>query len=124
MDLILDTHTLLWLVTGDRRLSPALVAQLADPDTHCFVSAVTAWEYSDLHRRGRLPGSVSLPLAQERFGFTVLDLPAELWKEAEALPDIHGDPVDRMLIAHARAANLVLVTADRQVRRYPVRSFW
>lgn len=124
MDLILDTHTLLWLVTGDRRLSQTLVAGLADPDTHCFVSAVTAWEYSDLHRRGRLPGSVPLPLAQERFGFSLLDLPADLWTQAEALPDIHGDPVDRMLIAHAIAANLVLVTADRKIARYPVRTLW
>ncbi|HEX8363911.1 MAG TPA: type II toxin-antitoxin system VapC family toxin [Allosphingosinicella sp.] len=124
MDLILDTHTLLWLVTGDRRLSQALVAQLADPDTRCFVSGVTAWEYSDLHCRGRLPGSVPLPLAQERFGFAILDFPADLWTHAAALPDIHGDPVDRMLIAHAIAANLVLVTADREIARYPVRTLW
>jgi PIN domain nuclease of toxin-antitoxin system len=124
MDLILDTHALLWLVTGDRRLSRTLVAQLADPDTRCFVSAVTAWEYSDLHHRGRLPGSVPLPLAQERFGFSILDLPADLWAQADALPDHHGDPVDRMLIAHAIAANLVLVSADRQIDRYRVRTLW
>lgn len=122
MDLVLDTHMLLWLVTGDRRLSHAVVAQLAEPDTRCFVSAVNAWEYSDLHSRGRLPGSVPLPLAQERFGFSILDLPADLWELAESLPDIHGDPVDRMLIAHAIAANLVIVTADREVARYPVRT--
>jgi PIN domain nuclease of toxin-antitoxin system len=124
MDLILDTHTLLWLVTGDRRLSQTLAAQLAEPVTRCFVSVVTAWEYSDLHRRGRLPGSVPLPLAQERFGFAILDLPADLWIQAEALPDIHGDPVDRMLIAHAIVADLVLVTADRRIAEYPVRSLW
>lgn len=124
MDLILDTHALLWLVTGDRRLSAAVADQLADPDTNLFVSAVTAWEYTDLHLRGRLPGSVPLQLAQAGFGFSVLDLPAELWTQAESLPEIHGDPVDRMLVAHAIAANLVLATADREVRRYPVRTLW
>lgn len=124
MDLILDTHTLLWLVTGDHRLSQTFVAQLGDADTRCFVSAVTAWEYSDLHRRGRLPGSVPLPLAHERFGFAILDLPAGLWTQAEALPDIHGDPVHRMLIAHAVAEDLTIVTADRRIQSYPVRTLW
>jgi PIN domain nuclease of toxin-antitoxin system len=44
--------------------------------------------------------------------------------QADSLPDIHRDPVDRMLIAHAIAAGLVLVTADRQIDRYPVRTLW
>lgn len=124
MDLILDTHCLHWLVTGDRRLSRDFVAQLADPKARCFLSAVTAWEYSDLHGRGRLPGSAPLPIAQERFGFAILDLPADLWTRADALPDIHRDPIDRMLIAHAIAAGLVLVTADRRIAEYPVRVLW
>jgi PIN domain nuclease of toxin-antitoxin system len=124
MDLILDTHALLWIVTGDRRLSPKVLARLADPDTSCFISAVTAWEYSDLHRRGRLPGSIPLPLAEERFGFSILDLPAEVWLQADTLPDIHRDPVDRMLVAHAIAANLVLVTGERKIHGYPVQILW
>ena len=124
MDLILDTHVLLWLVTGHRQLSQALIARLADPDTRCFVSAVTAWEYSDLHRRGRLPASVPLPVAQERFGFAILDLPSDVWTQAEALPDIHGDPVDRMLVAHTRALGMTLATSDRDIRRYPVETLW
>jgi PIN domain nuclease of toxin-antitoxin system len=124
MDLILDTHVLLWLVTGDRRLSRSFVDQLGDPDTRLFVSAVTAWEYSDLHGRGRLPGSVPLSSVQEKFGFTILDLPADLWTRAEALPDIHGDPVDRMLVAHALAAGLAIATADSTIRSYPVPTLW
>jgi len=124
MDLILDTHVLLWLTTGDRKLSRKLIDKLADPDTRCFVSAVTAWEFSDLHFRGRLPGSVALPRVQERLGFDILDFPADLWKEAERLPSVHGDPVDRMLVAHARMLDMTLVTADKNMRRYPVQSLW
>ena len=124
MDLILDTHALLWLVTGGRQLSQLLVDQLADPDTRCFVSAVTAWEYTDLHLRGRLPGSAPLPIAQERLGFVILDVPADLWVQAQELPPIHGDPVDRMLVAHAKALDMTLATADHDMRRYPVKSLW
>jgi len=124
MDLILDTQALLWLVTGDSRLSPALVQQLADPDTRCFVSAVTAWEYSDLHLRGRLPGSAALSVAREKLGFEILDFTSDLWTQAAELPHIHGDPIDRMLVAHARALGMTLATADREIRRYPVATLW
>jgi PIN domain nuclease of toxin-antitoxin system len=57
-------------------------------------------------------------------GFALLDFPASLWELAETLPDIHRDPADRMLVAHAIAADLVLVTADRRMAEYPVRILW
>jgi PIN domain nuclease of toxin-antitoxin system len=124
LDLLVDTHALAWLASGDRRLGKALVAALADPDTRLFVSAVTAYEYADLQARGRLPESVDIAAFQTAFGFHLLDYPAALWQVAAELPKIHRDPVDRMTIAHARALNLTLVTADKTVRRYPVRTLW
>lgn len=56
--------------------------------------------------------------------FEIVDFSADLWVMAAALPAIHRDPVDRMLIAHAMALNMVLVTGDRTIRRYPVPSLW
>ena len=60
----------------------------------------------------------------EMLDLELLDLPANLWRRVESLPDIHGDPVDRMLIAHAIQAGLTLVTADRTMRKYPVPTLW
>jgi PIN domain nuclease of toxin-antitoxin system len=52
---------------------------------------------------------------------TPLPLPQNCWTFAASLPYIHGDPIDRMLIAHALMEDLVLVTADTIIRKYPVK---
>lgn len=124
MDLIFDTHAIFWLATDHPKLSRRVVAQLRDADTRTFVSTVTMWEYVDLLARGRLPGGVPLAALQESFGFEPLDFPISAVACAAELPNIHRDPIDRMLIAHAIAEDLVVVTADRRILEYPVRTFW
>ena len=124
MDLIFDTHALLWLVADYRRLGGRVRDVLLDPYTRLFVSAITAWEYADLHARGRLPGSVDLTDVLRTTDTTLLNFPATLWRRAETLPPHHRDPIDRMLIAHAIEAGLTLVTADEKMRRYPVKTLW
>lgn len=124
MDLIFDTHALFWLAADHPKLSRPVVSQLGDPDTKTFVSAVTLWEYSDLAQRGRLPNAVALEALEREFGFECLDFPVACCAQAKALPDIHRDPVDRMLVAHALDADLVIVTADRRIHSYPVRTLW
>lgn len=108
-------------MVGDRRKLPAaFVAALSVRETVLLVSAVTAWEYSDLLHRRRLPVNEPVPELQTRFGLLIVDLPSECWRLASQLPHIHGDPIDRMAVAHAIVANYVLVTADANMRRYPV----
>lgn len=57
-------------------------------------------------------------------GVELLDVPGGVWEMASAFPDIHGGPVNRTLIGHAVAADMVLVTADRRMHPYPVRTLW
>jgi PIN domain nuclease of toxin-antitoxin system len=120
VNLLLDTQILVWMV-GDRRKLPAtFVLALKAPETALLVSAVTAWEYSDLLHRKRLPVSEPIPELQVRFSLQIIDLPHECWRLASQLPHIHGDPIDRMAVAHAIVGGYVLVTADANMRRYPV----
>ncbi len=124
MNLLLDTQVLVWLLSGDRRLRKAWLKALADPLNRVFVSAVVAWEYADLKSRGRLPVDEDIADLADLYGFELLDFPAVAWAVAADLPDFHRDPVDRMVIAHAVLLDMVLVTADRTMRRYPVQSLW
>jgi PIN domain nuclease of toxin-antitoxin system len=120
VNLLLDTQILVWMV-GDRRRLPAnFVTALEDPGTALLVSAVTAWEYADLLHRGRLPVQDTVPEIQSRFRVEIADLPSECWRLASQLPHIHGDPIDRMAVAHAILGGYLLVTADANMRRYPV----
>lgn len=124
MATLIDTQALVWVAIGSPRLSDAAREALTDGAARLCVSAVTAYEFADLNRRARF--GVDLPLREllERLEAEVLDFPAGAWVIAEALPDLHRDPVDRMLVAHAIHADMTLLTADATMRRYPVRSLW
>ena len=122
--LIFDTHAVYWLATNHPRLSKKVTAKLAEEGLGLFISSVTAWEYSDLIACNRLPGAPAMTDVLRDYAFTLVDFPSSAWALAALLPRIHRDPVDRMLIAHAIAADLTLVTADKAMRRYPVKSLW
>jgi PIN domain nuclease of toxin-antitoxin system len=122
--LLLDTHVLVWAPTGDPRLGLAARQAMQVSGAELFVSAVTAFELTDLQQRGRIAMTESLSTFADPFGLSILDLPAQAWTVAARLPDIHRDPVDRMMIAHAILGDFTLVTADRLIRRYPVKTLW
>jgi PIN domain nuclease of toxin-antitoxin system len=97
---------------------------MADPKEELFVSAVTAFELANLQQRKRIAMEEDFAKVAEVLGLTLLDFPAEAWRVVKRLPGLHGDPVDRMLIAHAIVGGLTLVTADKTVRSYKVKSLW
>ena len=88
MDLLLDTHVLVWFAAGDRRLGSDFLNLLPNPRTRLFVSAVTAHEYVDLLMRGRFGEGVDLDQLRDVMGFHLLDFPAECRAAAQTLPDI------------------------------------
>ena len=118
-----DTHILLWLASEDRRLPRTALERLI-AEEQLVVSAVTAWEYADLQRRGRFGDAPPFGQVESDLTLAVVDFPAEAWPVAADLPQIHKDPVDRMLIAHAVLENCEIATADRNIRRYPVKTLW
>jgi PIN domain nuclease of toxin-antitoxin system len=122
--LLLDTQLLVWIVFDDRRISRRAAEAVRSPDNSLHVSAAVAFEFADLQKRGRFPITDSIDVLSELIGFSVADLPAETWRIAATLPDLHRDPVDRMMIAHAILGGFTLVTADRTMRAYPVTSLW
>ena len=93
-----------------------------------MVSAASAWEIATKHRLGKLPdvGRLAEELAEyiEDQAFTELGVSVAHAQRAAALPPIHRDPFDRMLIAQAQIENLVLVSSEKLFDRYGVRRWW
>jgi PIN domain nuclease of toxin-antitoxin system len=118
--ILLDTHVLVWMATGDPRLRRIDQAALHDPKRDLLVSAAVAFELADLQQRGRIAMTEPIDFLREHMNFTLADFSADCWRIAAALPQIHRDPVDRMLIAHALAEGCTVATADQNIRRYPV----
>ena len=120
--ILADTHVLVWLTQRNRRLPAS--AHDALLDSAFAVSVVTAYEYSDLQMRGRLRDAPPFDVLSLGLDFTLLPLPLDVWRFAKSLPDIHRDPVDRMLVAHAIAIDATLATNDAKMRAYPVKTLW
>lgn len=128
MRLLLDTHALLWWLAGDAALSAAAKSALADDNNDIFVSAASTWEISTKHRLGKLPGvaAIASDLAGSIADQGFLGLPVTLrhGQAAGALPGLHRDPFDRMLIAQALIEQLVLVSNERLFDDYNVGRLW
>jgi PIN domain nuclease of toxin-antitoxin system len=118
-----DTHVLVWLASDSKRL-PARAREQLLAEEQLAVSAVTAWEYVELHQRGRFDQAPAFDELVTELSLQSIDFPADAWRLSIELPPLHTDPIDRMLIAHAMLANAELATADAQMRRYPVKKLW
>jgi PIN domain nuclease of toxin-antitoxin system len=116
MNLLLDTHALLWWLAGDTRLSRRARAAIVDESNTIHVSAASAWEIATKHRLGRLPQIgplvTDLPEHIAAQGFSSLDITVDHGLRAGNLGGAHRDPFDRMLAAQAQAERLTLVSND------------
>ncbi len=120
MSLLLDTHVLLSWLADDPRLPAAVRDVIRDPKRAVWVSAATAWEISIKRALGKLEAPEDLPAAMEANGFRPLAIQVAHALAAGALPKIHEDPFDRLLVAQARLEGLTLVTADERLAAYGV----
>jgi len=125
---LLDTHTLLWWLDGDRRLSRRARTVIADDDNSVLVSAASAWEISTKVRLGKLPGAIEvaaeLPAILRQQNFEPLSVSIVHALRAGNLPGPHRDPFDRMLIAQAQDDDLALLSNERVFDTYGVRRVW
>jgi PIN domain nuclease of toxin-antitoxin system len=124
MRLLLDTHTLLWWLDGNTRLSRRARAVIADGFNEIFVSAASAWEISTKFRLGKLPGASAVATdvvgAVASQTFTPLDITILHAQRAGRLAGEHRDPFDRMLIAQAQIEDLTVVSDDAVFDAYGV----
>lgn len=119
MNLLLDTHALLWWLAGEK-MQPDAQQAIAAQQNDVFVSAASVWEIAIKRALGKLRIGDGLLDAILRSGFAPLPIALEHAESAGALPAHHQDPFDRMLIAQAQVEGLVVVTRDRAFERYPV----
>lgn len=100
------------------RLKPACREALEDGANDVFVSAASIWELRLKASRGKLTLPDEFEESLRETGFNELPVGWDHAKEASALPFIHHDPFDRLLVAQSLVENLVLVTRDTIVLRY------
>ena len=124
MRLLLDTHVLLWWRDASPKMSRRARVALTDLDNEIVISTATLWEVVIKRALGKLSFPDDLLEVLREEGFELLPIWFLHLAALAALPILHRDPFDRMLIAQAIAEGIPLVTADRAMRPYPVPVFW
>jgi len=118
VNILLDTHLLLWWLADDPSLSLEARSLISDSRNTLFVSAVSWWEIWLKVSLGKLHVPPGFAERASEEGFENLPLTAEQTSHLSSLPWHHRDPFDRMLVAQAQHENLVLLTADEMNSRY------
>lgn len=121
MNLLLDTHVLLWAAGQPEKLTPTAQALLLDAAHDLFFSPVSLWEVS-IKRALDRPDFRADPRRLWRMllanGYRELSVTSEHTIAVDALPPLHKDPFDRLLLAQARVEGFELVTADHALAAY------
>lgn len=118
---LLDTHVLLWASTASDRLSPRAREIFLNPEAQLVFSAASLWEITikiGLERSDFRHDPVRLRAGLIEHGYEELAIQSEHALATAALPAIHRDPFDRILLAQARHEGLLLMTADRTLQEY------
>ena len=131
--IVIDTHILVWWVSGVETLSTAAkkaIKNALSNSGEVLVSSISAWEIAMLVEKGRLVLSMDveswLDEVSQIDGVRFLPVDNEIGVKSTALPgEFHEDPADRMIVATARKLAVPLVTADEKILQYEhVKTIW
>ena len=130
--IVIDTHILIWWVSGDKKLSNAAknIIKKTLIDSEVIISSISVWEISMLIEKERLVISMDIESwineVSSIEGVRFMPVDNEIGIKSTKLPgDFHKDPADRIIVATARKLAVALVTADEKIIKYPyVKTIW
>lgn len=123
MRLLLDTHSLLWILIGHSRISPSAKSAVYADTAEVFYSPVSLYELEFKANRGRAP-AFDLPKDAVDSGFIELTLTTEHILHAARIDWSHGDPWDRIVLAQAMLEDMRLVSVDHAFDTVTDRRLW
>lgn len=128
MNVLLDTHALLWWIMNDPRLSAKATSVIAAPENTIYVSAASAWEITIKTQIGKLklvqPVDRYIPAQVTTNGFVDLPISMAHALHIHSLPLHHRDPFDRILVAQSQLENMPILSADPMLSCYAVDLIW
>jgi PIN domain nuclease of toxin-antitoxin system len=127
MPYLLDRHTFLWFISGDKQLPESVVKKIEDISEPCYISIASFWEIAIKIQIGKLKLEISL---EELYRFAeinqieIISINEKHLVTLLKLGLIHNDPFDRLIIAQAISEKLIVVTKDKEFKKYKVKQQW
>jgi len=122
--LLIDSHTFVWWSDALRALGTTTREAIADPANEVLISVAALWELTIKTSSGKLSLPADLETMVASQGFAVLSIEFPHLRRLAALPRLHRDPFDRMMIAQALAEGIPIATSDRVFAAYGVQVVW
>jgi len=122
VNVLLDSHLLLWLVSMSDRLPRKARLIIEEPANRLSFSAASIWEIAIKSRSGRDDVLIDPHLMRRVLidnGFNELVVTSDHALRVTTIPQLHGDPFDHILLAQALVEDMTLLTSDRTLARYP-----
>lgn len=120
MNVMLDTHIVLWWLFDSTKLSKKSRSLISDSNNFIFVSVATGWEIAIKKSIGKLIAPDDFSKALQINGFQPISITLEHAELAGSLPHHHDDPFDRMIIAQSKIENLTLLSNDKLFKLYDI----
>lgn len=127
MNLLIDTHALVWFITDNDKLPFKTKQIIENRENNCYVSIATFWEIGIKNSIGRLNLKTDLETIFqiiEKTGFETLPITANQILRNAKLEFHHQDPFDRIIIAQSITEKLTIVSKDRQFENYNASIIW
>lgn len=127
MNLLIDTHAVIWFITEDDQLPTHIKELIEDSDNTCFVSIVSLWEMGIKYSLDKLDLKADLKKIFElidQSGLMILPITPTHILTNSALEFHHRDPFDRLIIAQARSEGLSLISKDGEFKDYNINLLW
>lgn len=123
---ILDTHTLIWFLNGDKQLSKTARTAIEKEMTDKYMSVASLWEIAIKISLNKLEfaGFSGLENLIAENGFEILPITFEHTLKVAEIDFIHGDPFDRVLIAQGIVDHLAIISKDGNIEKYSVEVLW
>jgi len=123
---ILDTHTLIWFLNGDKQLSKPARFAIEKESNDKYVSVASVWEMAIKISLRKLEFAAFSDLANmiAENGFEILPITFEHTLKVAELDFIHGDPFDRILVAQCIVEHLAIISKDGNIEKYPIEVLW
>jgi PIN domain nuclease of toxin-antitoxin system len=127
MSFLLDTHTFIWFINGDRSLSDKVISKIKNVENQCFFSIASIWEIAIKVKLNKLHLKSDFnEITNFCFGNEIEILPIT-FEHIQALNNLdfhHRDPFDRLIIAQSIVEELTVLTKDENFHLYNVKCLW
>ena len=127
MDILLDTHALIWFINGDNQLPVQSIEIIKNIRVRCFVSIASIWEIAIKISLGKLDlngGFDEISKIMMHYDIDILPISFEHIQKLLSLDFYHRDPFDRIIIAQGLVEKMTIVSKDENFAKYQVQLIW